>query len=346
MYRCEKCNYVARDKFNLEHHLSRKNPCDQVKKSKKSPCAEKIGNDPPFSGKIEPLFFQAGKIEPLFFSESKKDTPQAENNDKRCNFCLCSFSSAKYKNKHETICKLREDPVRLLELDLCITAQAHECKTGCRFCNKILSSVAKLNYHYISCQKRIDYLENLRKTAKGKESVIINNYTTNNTVNNNIIINIIGEENLDHITPKRIIDMLRNIDNQHEHQQYYLKAGILINQFGELVCENPTNRNLIVPYANSFYAEVKTANGWKKTEINDSLNQSFKNSAKQLYATKDSIDEFNSRVFDFDRNIEVFSEVRQFASKGFNHQPEGKNMDDERQKIRSGCKIAKLKDDF
>ena len=108
--------------------------------------------------------------------------------------------------------------------------------------------------------------------------------------------------------------------------------------------ENPENRNIIVPSSKSLYTEVKTASGWEKKEIDEALSDSFKNSAKKLYDTKQTIEAINNRVFKVDSNVKIFKEVEQFARTGLNHKNSEYYCPGDPRKIRSRYKIGKLKD--
>lgn len=116
-------------------------------------------------------------------------------------------------------------------------------------------------------------------------------------------------------------------------------AGNLISSFDNYIRENPENNNLIIPDSKCLYAETKIEDGWEKTSIDRSLNKAFKNSAKELYTRKEEIDSSNNRVFTSGTNKEIFSEVKQFSNKGFNHYH---SQDDLRQ-VKTSFKISKLK---
>ena len=62
------------------------------------------------------------------------------------------------------------------------------------------------------------------------------------------------------------------------------------------------NKNIIIPNSKCLYTEVKTEKGWEKKETGEALNKSFKNSAKNLYNSKQSIESTNPKVFAVKQN--------------------------------------------
>jgi len=366
-FRCVRCLHVFRDRYNLAKHMSRKAQCEEVFQEGFSPSADfgvkksSISTQKssiPTQKSIIPIKKSSISVKKSSISPGEAGSCASENinKNKRCKYCFCVYSTTFYKNKHETICKLKDDPVRLLEIECNVDITFPESKDECRFCNKMFFNIQSLNRHISTCKDRseyhqnlIEYRENQSKSQVPQTQIInnnntVNNNTVNNTVNNNLIINIVGNENMDHVNVEQIIDILRKIDKEYDHSHIYLKAGKFITSFDKLLCEKEENRNVIVPNSKSLYSEVMTPTGWVKESVDDSLNRSFKNSAQKLYDTKDSIEEYNDKVFKAERNVKVFTEVKQFANKGFNHYSPSCNPDDKR-KVKSGYKIAKLEHD-
>ena len=90
----------------------------------------------------------------------------------------------------------------------------------------------------------------------------------------------------------------------------------MVISYDDLMREIPENQNIIIPSSKSIYTEVKTENGWEKKETDEALNRSFKNSAKKLYDTKETIESVNNKVFESESNKKIFNEVKQFAKSG------------------------------
>ena len=330
MIECKKCNKLFRDNYNLNKHVSRKTPCFIIK----TDFLETIKENDPKNDTLDP----------------KNDTLDPKN-DKICQFCLNTFSTNWYKNNHEKICKSSKDPLRLFEMENGIKPLTCS-KNQCRFCNVSFCRPIVLQNHYKICKKRENYFEKIKKENVVQTNIqnanqiqnanVINNI---NNINNNVtIINMGGKETIDHIEIEQILELWRTINKTYDNSQIYLKAGKLVTSFDNLIRELPENKNIFIPNSKCLYSEVKTPTGWEKKEVEESLNTAFKNSAKLLYGTKESIETHNDKVFKVDQNKRVFSEVKQFADRGLDHTNSQYYCPDDQRKIRSGYKIGKLKD--
>ena len=165
----------------------------------------------------------------------------------------------------------------------------------------------------------------------------INNGTINN---NNITINNFGQESLDHLQIEKTIDLLRKIRDEYDAEDVYISAGELIISFDKYIREAPENRNISIPDPKGIYANVKTTEGWEMHPIEKVLNKGFKKSANLLYDTKNSINDHNTRVFESNTNKSIFTEIKDFANKGFKHSKYG---DTKSRQVKTSYKISKLK---
>ena len=270
----------------------------------------------------------------------------------KCRFCLNIFLRNDNLKIHEYACKKRDDPIRLLEIDQDICLILSDSKTECRFCKKELTRVSYLNRHLLICKEREEYHQTLLKEKEKNVQIITNNCTNigtqnnnnnNNNINNinninntNVIINILGQENMDHVKIEGIIQLLRDIRKEFGDNQVMLMAGNLIGSFDNYIRESPENQNISIPEPKSLYGNVKTDYGWKKISADRCLNTAFKNSAKELYIHKEEIDECNDKVFKNVTNKQIFNEVKQFGISGLSG-----NSDNLRQ-IKTSFKVNKL----
>ena len=104
-----------------------------------------------------------------------------DNDDFKCEYCFCSFFNKQSLTRHYNSCKSQEDPIRQLEIELKIDVVVPENKLECRFCNKVLSKVAKLNNHLITCKEREQYHQNLLNQNKKTVSQLnFNNHVCTN----------------------------------------------------------------------------------------------------------------------------------------------------------------------
>ncbi len=265
----------------------------------------------------------------------------------RCEFCLNIFFSKYTKNKHQLNCKDRNDPIRNLEIEKGIKPPIAICKTECRFCNHDFFNTSSLHRHFNVCKKRENYFNQLKEIQPQQNiQTQINNINNFNApVSNNITINLIGNESTSHIDIQKIINNLRMLNGNYGDKHIYLQAGEMVVNFDEILREVPENQNMYLPNERSIYTEEKIETGWEKKEREQSLNKYFKNSAKLLYDSKESIDTINKKVFKQKSNIKVFDEVKQFSEKGFEHENavSGEFYQGEQKLIRSKYKIGRLK---
>jgi hypothetical protein len=326
---CENCGKTFRCLYYLTRHQSRIKPCTPIKNTQN--CNNILGT-PKINSETPKINSETPKI--------NSDSPKI-NSQNNCNYCLNTFSTSWYKNKHQETCTFKDDPVRLLEIQKEINPRTASSKTECRFCNHDFSRIDNLHRHLKVCKEREDYHNQLLKT----ESRCIIQNQTNIQNQNNITINLIGNENTSHIDIHKIIDNLRKLNCSYGDSHLYLQAGEMVIGFDDLLRENPENRNIYLPNEKSIYTEVKTDSGWEKRERESSLNESFKNSAKLLYNTKDTIENTNKKVFEKKRNNEIFHEVKHFSEKGFEHEnaSSGEYHQGEQKLIQKKYKIGKLK---
>ena len=317
MEKCANCNLCFRNKWFLERHVSRVRPC--VKKVEES-----ILQNPKInSNNLSNTSINSSNTS-INSSNTSIDLSNTSINSSKCEFCLNSFYNKYTKNKHQLICKYRDDPVRLLEIKVGIIPPETFVKTECRFCNHDLLRIDNLHRHFKVCKERKEYHEKLEKRENESKQIINNNnqITNNNTTNNNItnnqnnfngpvIINLIGNETNAHINLENVLNNLLRLQNKHGDDHIYIQAGEMVVSYDDLLRKIPENQNVIVPNFKSPYVEVKTKTGWEKKETDDVLNETFKNSAKLLYDSEESIKKNNQKVF---------KEVGKFAKIGFKHE--------------------------
>jgi hypothetical protein len=332
MFECEKCGSWFRDRYNLKQHESRKKPCVLTKIKDENRKDENIAPNSTFLAPNSTFFAPNSNF---------------KENENKCVYCFHDFKKKWNKNKHEKICKHRNE-IRDLEIELDIEPDFPDCKTTCRFCNKNLCRTDALKKH--TCNERITYHNILLKQQEKKKnetSVTINNI--NNTINNgtihngnvNNIINVFGSpRSLGHIEVERIIQFLRDLKHQRLSEQTYDQAGELVIMMENYIQENPSNRNVIIPDYKSPICYVKQENDWGIKGVDGPLSQQFKETAGIIYNKKEEIDNVNEKVFQNNTNCEIFNHVRQFNNKGFNHVMYGEQK---MKVIKSNYKITKLK---
>jgi len=133
---CPRCHKIFRDKHSLNRHINKKNLCREKEK----------------------------EVE-------KEEIEQQEFY--KCQYCCKEFEVKRYCKQHESSCKLRYDPVRILEMELNIKLDIYYDKE-CRFCDKTFARQCNLTNHYLICKNRTEYLNSLKKsiTKKNNEELL------------------------------------------------------------------------------------------------------------------------------------------------------------------------------
>jgi hypothetical protein len=304
--KCNLCNHEYRDKYALNRHLSRITPCVIIDQSPVIP------NNKPMSPVNTP-----------------EPEPEPNVSKLTCIYCFHTFSSTSNFNKHPPKCKLKDDPIRLLEIEHKINVKLPDNKHECRFCNSVYTREYTLTKHLESCKKRQEYhKELLQKQANVINQItnnnnnvknITNNITNNNQVtnnnniqnNNNFIILSFGNENLDNIKAEDILADINNLISENSDAKNYVIAGKLLTCFEERVKQNPQNKNTKLRSINSDYGIIKTDQGNKKVKIEKFLDSCIKNTAQNLNKKK-------SEIRTRDRETKgILKEVNTYAEYGF-----------------------------
>jgi hypothetical protein len=259
--------------------------------------------------------------------------------DSKCEFCFNNFCDNQSKKRHELICRHRNE-TRLLELELGIKPDIPECKTECRFCNKVLSRVYYLNNHLKICKERKKYHERLLKQQIQQQMVIqtqqnIQTQHNGNNIhngNNNTIINNYFPENTipfgspritDDITVEKAIDLLRMaVYKRYMPDQTYEMAGDVIVELEKLILKIPENRNYIMDDKSST-CMVKTDKGFEYTTKDECTNGIIIENAGLLCSMKGAIKEANPKVFNNNSVVQIFDHQKCFEKRGTNYTPDG-----------------------
>ena len=331
---CERCGKIFRDQYNLSTHQARIRPCRKQQNPQNDPETARNSAFPPRDSTFEPK-------NSTFPPRNSTLVPRNSTfeNKLKCEFCMTVFSSSWYKKKHEDICRHKNE-TRVLELDLGITPELPECKTECRFCNKIICRTDALNKHVRVCKERVEYHERLLKQQTQQQMVIQTQqniqqqHNGNNiqTQNNNTIINNYFPENTipfgspritDDVSVEKAIDLLRMaVYKRYMPDQTYEMAGDIIVELEKLILEIPENRNYIMDEKSST-CMVKTDTGFEYTTKDECTNGIIIENAGLLYSMKGAIKEANPKVFNNNSVVQVFEHQKCFEKRGSNYTPDG-----------------------
>jgi len=267
--------------------------------------------------------------------------------EKICRFCFNVFHNKWNLNKHEKTCKMKDDPCRLLEIEMGIQHNMSD-DLICYYCNKALFRADSLTRHLPKCKQRELYHQQLLKQKEEKTiNLIINNSNncnnTTNITNNNLSIHFhentipFGNKRLtDHIKVEKLLEMMRASYKQYEPGQDYEVAGELLLRLEEYLQEIPENRNYRIDDKSTIWT-VKTESGFKYIDKDKCINSIIKENAGILCTKQEEIGNSNEKVFKNKTMIEAFDHQKQFEKKGIYHNIYGQRKLD---KIKTGMLLV------
>ena len=222
--KCERCQMEFKYESLLTRHLARKKQCEKVEITK---CEHK------------------------------------------CKYCKRPLSSNQSRNRHESSCKYKDDFVRNLELELDIEVDYEYSNTTCRFCDKSMHPNNLLR-HESACKEKEVYktkLQNMLKAHSAKQgNTTINNNTYNHNGDNNTInitLRPFGSENLDYITPSKILRLMKLGKCQFTGEAEKQRFLRLMYKFIHGNPEYPENHNMLIPSLKGSNALVYTEDGFE-----------------------------------------------------------------------------------
>ena len=222
MIECDVCKKQFRHNYLLIRHLERKTPCkspinkkcirsyegnveynnERIKNSKQNINSESIPNTPS-------IIFNTSNIQTnnpsIISNPSNNQTPCFE-----CEYCCNKFTRKYTLNTHYKKCKMIDDPVRELEIELCKNESIDPESKSCRFCNKVFYNLNNLHRHDKICKPKEEYKRKLLKELNRYRQQ--NTTTTNNSTVPNITINIDNSHNIHNNTMN-----IMNYDHDYEH---------------------------------------------------------------------------------------------------------------------------------
>ena len=243
MYQCPRCHYQTIKKHDLKCHFYRKKPCAPI-----------------FSTITQRILQQDVKKRNSFKINEEDNTQEIHNNTQQI-----------HNNTHQNNINNNNSISNNIELS---NEKVELKKYQCKYCLKILSRSDSLKRHLDKCPEKnkndentklkfhIQQLqeENYRLKAeldkiilnKNNKPNIINNYYTQNTLNNiqnqnNIKINAFREENTDYLTPEYIMGIAKR-------GMYYAVPKLIEKiYFNE---NHPENQNVKITNEKSKYGEI------------------------------------------------------------------------------------------
>ena len=165
-----------------------------------------------------------------------------QNNDSRCNYCLKIYCRSDVLKKHLLICKVKKKEIEEKEEILNKLLEQN---------NKLVSTIEELN-------KRIDKLENEKKTNQTQNNRNIKNQN-NGTINNNIRVGF-GMEDLKKIDNKEFFEALT--------QMGYKVASKMVEKI-HINDKYPEYKNIYISDINRGKAMVHDGKRWRLDKYNN-----------------------------------------------------------------------------
>jgi hypothetical protein len=124
-----------------------------------------------------------------------------------------------------------------------------------------------------------------------------------------------GSESLAHIDLQEVALMINKIANIP--QSIDMMSGKSVIGFHKYMCENEQNRNIVVPHERKQFAYVqRTPGAMDKVEIDEALEEGFKNSSKHLHNTLQEIEDKQGGLKS-QKGRKLKAKVRQYGRRGF-----------------------------
>lgn len=158
-----------------------------------------------------------------------------------CQYCMKNLSCTKRLTSHIKICRMKDDPVRNLEIKLCKNVTLDPESKTCRFCHTELSRITILHKHDARCKKKEQYKQNLMKE-----------YHTNSGFDSephkNSVYLLIEREFM--VSKQNIFKIGRSANVSNRTKQYPKGSQLLV----VLPCidSGVTERNLQIVFRNKF----------------------------------------------------------------------------------------------
>ena len=254
-YKCIRCGYISTHRNSMKNHLNRKNICRPI-----------LDDTSIYS--IKKMYgFEIMNKQHL---NDIQIAPKQHIND-----TLCDFEMTPKQHLNDTQQHLNDT--------LIVSKVIKYNNKICIHCNKIFTRKTGLTKHLKICKEKkkteqIVLYENnkitemeekiteLEKQINQKNTSITNTNTNSNNhtnITNNIIINNLGEENIEYLRSKKFMELLNGI---------YGAIPKLIEDI-HFNPEHPENQNIKYPNKKKPYLKIMKNNKWqymdKKTELMD-----------------------------------------------------------------------------
>ena len=178
-------------------------------------------------------------------------------------------------------CKTSENSCVITHLD---TVPGVSCEVKkdliCKWCNKTFSRRWCVTRHEPTCKSKVGN-ETKNVTPVG---TVINCNVGTVIINNNITINLPGEESIEHIDPTEYCGILTQVYEKYKVKKDPMCAAIdTIEKLNDSIDSNPENHNIRITNINNPYCYVYNGLEWKLEPKKDALNKRIKDVSDRSY---------------------------------------------------------------
>jgi hypothetical protein len=239
MFQCKICNYFSNRKYNLQRHYDNKHT-KQVENNENTQNEQNVS--PNIQNDIPKIQNDIPKIQ-NDISKTQNDIP-SEVKVFICKTCNKIYKTKRHLLNHEKRCQKVDN----LTCPKCMASFTHRNNKNRHI--KENKCVARSIVH-----ARRPYIQNITNNTNNTNNTINNIQNTNITNHNQIIINNIGSERVDHITHNDILKILTSGENT-------IPLYIQKKHFDE---EFPENNN--IQYTIENKCKIFENDAWKEKDI-------------------------------------------------------------------------------
>ena len=257
---CQRCKKEFKYNYLLKRHLN----CKHI-------CVEVVPNE------LKEITKELTELKNELQHKREKTVCTSKN---ICKFCNKSFSRVDALSRHlkNSSCKLMNDNISIYERELNISIENTD-PLVCRFCKKqYVSESNHIRHISRGCKEKDKYevvlekkvLKKRNKAAQNIQHQTINNNNNYNTININMpTLRAFGDENLDYITTKYLIDQLSKCGNMNDMSR-------VLGNFTRMIHANPAhpeNHNVLMRSLNGGYAKVFNGTSFEDRQAIDVQDQ-------------------------------------------------------------------------
>ena len=127
-------------------------------------------------------------------------------------------------------------------------------------------------------------------------------------------IKFIDNSSLEHIKPKDIIDLIKEIIK--EVNSSYARCGYLIAGFHKLVCNEHCNKNIQYKNYQLSFIKIYSKKGWIQKTVEDTIDNIIKIRAEELLSIEDDIINYKPSFLQNEDIKKIWNHLQEFRDNG------------------------------